>query len=275
VPLAPATAPTRIVDMSDGATQMFPATGAVAAAPGARPMPPLARQDEDDFLGDEPPVDDRRRRRWLWILLTVLLVGLVAVAAWALTSGGGDGGSGEPTTSTSASAPSSAATVQFDPADWIGDDYREAEALLDAEGFEVTTEPAGEEQLAAAGRELARGGVAATDPATAGPLEVGAPVVLYFAEEGYVPGGGEEPEEPAPTSEAPAETSEAPASETETSASETSTSASETSTSAASSSSVASATSASPPPSETSAEPPPDPGTDEGDGQAAPAGSGE
>ena len=276
VPLAPATAPTRIVDMSDGATQMFPATGAAVAAPGARPMPPLARQDDDDCLDDEPPADDRRRRRWLWIALALLLVGLVAVAAWALTrgggDGGGDGGSGEPTTSTSASAPSSAATVQFDPADWIGDDYREAEALLDAEGFEVTTEPATAEQLAAASLELAPGGVAATDPATAGPLEEGAPVVLYFAEQGYVPGGGEEPEEPAPTSEAPPETTE-PAPSTSAAPSTTASTAASSTSSGSSASETTTAPASSVPP-ETSAEPPPETGTDGGTAQAAPDGSG-
>ena len=224
VPLAPATAPTRIVDMSDGTTQMFPATGpgavagAVAApATAGRPMPPLAAAGDDDYLDDEPPAQDRRRRRWLWLALALLLAGLLALAAWVLLAGSGDEGRStpqEPTALATTSAPPAAATVPFDPAQWIGDDYRAAEAALAAQGLSVTTEPASEEQLAAAGLELAPGGVVATDPATAGPLAEGAGVVLFYAEQGYSPGGAvEEPVAPAPTtSQAPAPTtSQAPA----------------------------------------------------------------
>jgi serine/threonine-protein kinase len=217
-PLAPATAPTRVVDMNDGATQMFPATGAAAAATAGRPMPPLAAgEEDDDYLDDGPAPADRNRRRWLWILLAVLLAALLGLAAWVLLRPEDGTTSEETPASSSASAPSSAATVQFDPAAWIGEDYREAQAALDGQGLAVTTQPATEDQLAAAGLELAPGGVAATDPAAAGPLEEGAAVVLYFAENGYVPGGGEEeePEEPAPTTEAPASTSEEPAPTTE------------------------------------------------------------
>jgi eukaryotic-like serine/threonine-protein kinase len=218
-PLAPATAPTRVVDMNDGATQMLPATGAAAAAATAgRPMPPLAAgEEDDDYLDDEPAPADGNRRRWLWVLLAVLLAALLGLAAWALLRPEDGTTSEEPPASTSASAPSSAATVQFDPTAWIGEDYREAQAALDGQGLSVTTQPATEDQLAAADLELAPGGVAATDPSTAGPLQEGAAVVLYFAEDGYVPGGGEEeePEEPAPTTEAPASTSEEPEPTTE------------------------------------------------------------
>jgi eukaryotic-like serine/threonine-protein kinase len=218
VPVAPATTPTRIVDMGDGATQMLPATGPGAAAgpgTGRRPLPPLAAGGDDDhpddgYPDDEPPGDDRRGRRWLWIALALLLVALLGVAAWWLLDPAGGSGSEDPRPTASSAAPTSAATVQFDPADWIGTDYREAEAALAAQGLSVTTEPATADQLAAAGLELAPGGVAATDPATAGPLDQGADVVLSFAEDGYVPGGGEEPEEPTPPSEEPTPPSEEP-----------------------------------------------------------------
>ena len=282
VPPAPATAPTRVVDMSDGATQMFPATGpAPVAAPvtAGRPMPPLAAGEDEDYLDDEPPAEDRRRRRGLWIALALLLVGLLGVGAWALLAPEDDATVQEPTTTTSASAPPSVVTVRFDPAEWIGEDYREAEAALIADGFAVTTAPASADQLAAAGLELAPGGVAATDPAGAGPLAKGAAVTLYFAEEGYVPGGLEEPEEPAPTSEAPASTSEEPAPTSEapapTSEEPAPTSATPTPTptpSPSASGTVLPSSSAEPPP-------PPSPsspvdGTGEDDAQAAPEGSG-
>ena len=280
-PMAPATAPTRVVDMNDGATQTFPATGAAAAATAGRPMPPLAAGQEDDDYPDEPAPADRDRRRWLWILLAVLLAALLGLAAWMLLRPASGSTPEEPVTSTSASAPSSAATVQFDPAAWIGEDYREAEAALEAQGLSVTTEPATEEQLAAAGLELAPGGVAATDPATAGPVEEGAAVVLYFAEDGYAPGGGEEePEEPAPSTEAPASTSEAPASTSEAPAPTTETTAPTTESSAATSTAPTTAGGTSVAPTSASVEPPPaeepgggDVGAEEGGEQPAPGGS--
>lgn len=269
-PLAPATAPTRIVDMNDGATQMLPATGAAAAATAGRPMPPLAAgAEDDDYLDDEPAPADRNRRRWLWILLAVLLAALLGLAAWALLRPEDGTTSEETPASTSASAPSSAATVQFDPAAWIGEDYREAQAALDGQGLSVTTQPATEDQLATAGLELAPGGVAATDPATAGPLEEGAAVVLYFAEDGYVPGGGEEePEEPAPTSEAPASTSEEPAPTRDTPSSSTSSSSASEEPAPDSTPSTASGTAVEPPP---VLDPPPGDGDEGGDPADPPA----
>ena len=269
VPLAPATAPTRAL-ADDSSTQVLPATGprtatgvgalATGAVANGRPMPPLnAPEDDDPYAYDEPPADDRRRRnrKLLWIALAVLLALLLGLGAWVLMNSDRQGGTQAPQTSASAGSSASAETFLFDPQAYIGEDYREVQATLEAEGLSVTAEPATGDQLAAAGRALDEGAVAATDPDSAGPLEAGSDVVLYFAEEAFAPGGEEEPEAPASTSEAPASTSEAPTSTSEapTSTSQSPSSSSTASTSASSSApasgSSEAAPSSSPTPSET------------------------
>jgi hypothetical protein len=242
-PLAPATTPGMALAADDSRTQVLPATGprtaAGAAATGAmasgRPMPPLHAPDDEFYADDDLPPDDRRRsRRWLWIALAVLLAMLLGLGAWLLLGGNGNDGTQTPRTSASASTSAPGAAFAFDPQDYIGTDYREAQALLEAEGLTVTAEPATGDQLAAAGIALEANDVAATDPATPGPLEPGADVTLFFAEEAYAPPAEEEePEAPASTSEAPTSTSEAPATTSAATTPTTSSSAAPTSPSAA------------------------------------------
>jgi hypothetical protein len=100
----------------------------------------------------------------------------------------------------------------FDPQNYIGEDYRQVQAQLEAENLSVTAEPATADQLVAAGVALAANAVAATDPDTAGPLDPGSDVVLYYAETAFAPDDGVEPEPTVSSSEAPTSTSQAPTS---------------------------------------------------------------
>jgi serine/threonine-protein kinase len=253
VPWSPATTPSPALAADDSSTQVLPATGprsaagalpATGAAAVGRSMPPLHAAGDDDPYGydDLPPDDRRRSRTWLWIALAVLLALLVGLGAWLLLGGEEDGGSQSPRTSASAVTSASAEAFLFDPQAYIGEDYREVQAELEAAGLSVTAETATADQLVATGTALDAGAVAATDPGTAGPLDPGSDVVLYYAEQAYVPDTGEDTEEPATTSEAPTSTSEAPTS-TSASASPTRTSTSSSSSSAASSSPASSSSS--------------------------------
>jgi serine/threonine-protein kinase len=248
VPLAPATAPGRAFSPDDSSTQVLPATGprtaaragalATGAVAAGRTMPPLHAADDDDpYAYDDLPPDDRRRNRTrLWIALAVLLALLLGLAAWLLLGGDGDPGSGTPRTSASVGTSASAEAVVFDPQAYIGTDYRQVQARLEAANLSVTAKPATAAQLAAAGTALAKNDVAATDPDAAGPLQPGSDVVLYFAQRAYAPDDGQQ------TSQAPATTSKPPRS---TSAAPTTSSAPPSSTSAAASTSVTPSTSAS------------------------------
>ncbi len=255
----PPTTPTRTVDMSDGHTQLLPATGpGVPAGPGTagRPMPPLHAGADDDHLAEEPGGGRGRDRRLLWIGLALLLVLLLAGGAFLLF--GGDGDSGRDGTQTSASSSPTAGTAAgfvFDPAAYIGENFRAVEAELRAADIEVSTEAADAAQLASAGIPLEADDVAATDPSEPGTLQPGDEVVLYYAASPFAPGGGgqtstapatsEAPEttpsrtaEPTP-SETPDETDETGGTETETETDETVT---ETQTSTAAGTSVSSPT---------------------------------
>jgi hypothetical protein len=239
VPLAPATAPTRVVDMADGHTQVLPATGPAAAAgarplTGGRPLPPLHVQDDDHDDG-LPPDDRRRSRRWLWIALAVLLALMLGAGAWLLLGNERE----EPADSTPPSVSTSVDTVFFSPGQYIGENREVVAEALEEAGLSVTVEPATAAQLAAAGTSLEADDVAATDPEDAGPLDRGSDVVLYYAEAAYPP--VVENEVPATTSEAPASTSEAPVTTSEPPAS-TSTTPSVTTSSSSSSAATTSAT---------------------------------
>jgi eukaryotic-like serine/threonine-protein kinase len=224
VPLAPATTPSRALNGDESRTQMLPATGprtahgaATGAATGAlaagRPMPPLHAGDDDYYDDDLPPADERRRRLWLWIALALLVALLVGLAAWWVVGNAADGDPTSPRTSVSSGSTAATDAFLFDPADWIGVDYREAQAQLEAADLTVTAKPATADQLAAGGRALNARDVALTDPDKAGPLDPGSKVVLYYAEKAYDPDAGEESEAPASsTSAAPTSSSAAPTS---------------------------------------------------------------
>jgi eukaryotic-like serine/threonine-protein kinase len=234
----------------DSSTRMLPATGprsaagtgavATGAIGAGRAMPPLSTEgDEDPYaFHDVPPEERRRNRTWLWIALAVLVALLLGLGGWLLLGDPAGDGSESPRTSASAGTSASGEAFLFDPAAYIGLDYREVQEELEAEDLTVTAEAATADQLASAGRALDDKAVAATDPGTAGPLDPGSAVVLYFADGAYAPPTAEDSEAPASTSEAPASTSEAP--ET-TSAAPTSSSAAPTSSSAAATSSSSSA----------------------------------
>jgi serine/threonine protein kinase len=267
VPLAPATTPGFAPASDDSSTQLLPATGPRSAAgygavptgavTAGRPMPPLQAGDDDAYGYDDLPPDDRRRNRtWLWVALAVLVALLLGLGAWLLLGNAGDDGTETPQTSASAGTSASGEAVAFDPAAYIGEDYPQAQAELEALGLTVTAEPASADQLASAGRELADQAVAATDPGTATTLDAGSSVVLYFADGAYAPDSDSgETTAPETTSEAPKTTSSAPAT---TSSAPTSSSAASTSSSAAattsSSSAPASASSEPPAPSTTPTE---------------------
>jgi hypothetical protein len=167
----------------------------------------------------------------------VLLALLLGLGAWQLLGNDGNG-SQSPQTSASAGTSASGEAFLFDPQNYIGEDYRQVQAELEAENLSVTAEPATADQLVAVGVALDANAVAATEPDTAGPLEPGSDVVLYYAETAYTPDDGVEPEPPASTSATPTSTSATP---TSTSATPTSTSATPTSTSATPTSATSSA----------------------------------
>ncbi|WP_346620845.1 protein kinase domain-containing protein [Blastococcus montanus] len=215
---APVTAPTRVVDggaSADGHTQVFatPAAGMPTVSPrtGGRPMPPLhAAPDADDDWrpGDEPPPGGRNRR-WAWLAAAVVLLVLLAGTTYLVSSGNrgdGDGTTAEPTT-TSTTTSASPAAVTVVAADLIGRDADEVADELEADGLTVQQRPAAESVLAALGRELDEGAVAAVSPE--GPLSPGTLVTLTVADEGWTP-EEEEDEEPVPTTEPAPETSPTP-----------------------------------------------------------------
>ncbi len=194
----------------------------------------------------------------------MLLALLVGLGAWLFLGDPAGDGSESPPTSASADTSASGEAFLFDPQAYIGSDYREVQAQLEAANLSVTAEPATADQLAAGGIALDANDVAATDPGTAGPLEPGSDVVLYFAEQEYAPTTAEETETPATTSEAPSSTSQAA---TTSSAPPSSSSAAATTSSSApattSSSASAPATSVSPPPTPTTGSPVASPANEE------------
>jgi hypothetical protein len=218
---APATAPTRVVGgAADGRTTVFAAaTGAVAGAAvvggpttgPAGPMPPLQAPEEDDWIDgrDEPPADSGGRRRWLWITLALVALLLFGGIAWALLGAGGDDSGGTDRTTAPATTSQSAPAITLRLADYLGDDGDAAESEIDGLGLDATQSAASEEQIDAAGRELAPGQVAAIDPVDT-PLAPGGRVTVFV-----VPAADdeEEVEQPAET-DVPAATTTPPATTT-------------------------------------------------------------
>jgi len=227
VPLAPATAPGFAMVADDSSTQVLPVTGprsaagsgaaATGAVPAGRPMPPLHAEDDDDpyAFHDLPPEDRRRNRMWLWIALAVLVALLLGLGGWLLLGDPAGNGTETPQTSASAGPSTAGDAFFFDPRAYIGTDYHLVQAELEGKNLEVTAEPATVDQLAAAGRSLDANAVAATDPGTAGPLDPGSAVVLYYAVKPYAPDTGKTTEAPATTTGAPSSTKESPSSTNE------------------------------------------------------------
>ncbi|MGY1601968.1 serine/threonine protein kinase [Geodermatophilus sp. SYSU D00815] len=193
-------ATTEVIAMpEDGTRVLGGGTGAAAAVRGPstspRTMPPLQGPPVD---GDDDRRDDgqpaRRNRRGLWIAAVVLAVLLLAGGGWLLLSGDGEesppGGTTASASSTSA-APTTAGTVVVDTAAYIGRPYDEVRTLLEGQGLQVNREEAGEDRLAALGRELAAGAVAGSDPADT-TVPVGSAVILFVAGDGYAPDDGDD-----------------------------------------------------------------------------------
>jgi serine/threonine-protein kinase len=215
------------VDGTDGqGTRVLggPVTGAVASGPrtggrhaaGPRTMPPLQGPPVD---GDDVGHDDDRgwtrpeprrggSRRWALVLASLVLVAALVAGAWFLLSGNGagdgDGATAGPTTSSSptSGSPVPAQDLVTIPAaaEYLGEDADDVEAELREAGLEVTQVDASDEELAAAGVDLAAGQVAAIDPSGI-PVPRGTTVTLSVARQDYSP--AEEAEEPAPIEEDP------------------------------------------------------------------------
>jgi eukaryotic-like serine/threonine-protein kinase len=211
--VAPATAPTRIVDVGDGHTQVFatPAAGVPAVSPttGGRPMPPLqAPPDDDDWAGgDEPPA--RRTRRWLWPAAALVLLLIVAGTTCVLLNSGGENPRDDAASTTSAATTTAEiGGILLDPAQYVGRDADEVEEQLREAGFtSISREDASEGLLTALGQALDEGDVAGIDPSgvEAAP---DTPITLFVAPDDYDPAPeegdeGDEGETAAPTTTAP------------------------------------------------------------------------
>ncbi|CCG01042.1 protein kinase domain-containing protein [Blastococcus saxobsidens] len=214
--VAPATAPTQVVDIgADGRTQVFatPAAGmpAVSAATGARPMPPLhAPPDGDEeWLAEEPP-DRGSGRRWAWAAGAVVFLLLLAGTTYLLLAGNGDDpgrtqADPAPSVTTTSASPT---TVTLVAAEYIGEDADEVAAELGEAGLVVSQDEAPEDLLESLGRQLDEGAVAGVLPE--GTVPVGAEVTLLVAVDGWDPEAAEDDEvdeeEPVPTTEPAPET---------------------------------------------------------------------
>ena len=217
--IAPATAPTRIVDAaSSDRTQVFatPAAGipAVSPATAARPMPPLhARPDDDDeWLPEEEPPPGQNRR-WAWLAAAVVLLLVLAGIGFALLSGDGEGDSREQRTTAPTSNTSAGPTgMLLEAGMFIGRPVEEAETILREAGLVPRRMSAGASLLAGVDQVLDPGDVAGIDPT--GQAVPGTEVTVYVAEEGWDPEADEaedeepveEPEDEEPEDEEPVET---------------------------------------------------------------------
>jgi serine/threonine-protein kinase len=217
--------------LAESRTQVIPATGPNAAAPGpgtgpAGPMPPLqAPPEDDDWDGAYDDEPRRSRAKWLWIGAAVVLLLALAGGTWFLLNDGNrgrDGASAGTTTSSTSAAP---AGVELSAA-LIGRPADEVQAELQAGGLVVRREEADEDALASSGQALDAGDVAALDPSS-GFAAAGTEVVLFVAADAFDPGGGDD--EPTATTES---TTEARPTETTTTAATTTSSSTSTSTSA-------------------------------------------
>jgi serine/threonine-protein kinase len=213
--IAPATAPTQVVDLAaDGHTQVFatPAAGMPAVSPrtGGRPMPPLhAPADDDEWLpAEEEPA---RRRRWVWPAAALVLLLLIGGVTWMLLSNGdADRNRSADPTATSTSTSAAGPTGMFlDPARFVGLDVASAERLLRAAGLVPVTAVADDDVLERVTQTLDAGEVAAIDPSgrAAAP---GEEVTLFVTEEAWDPDAEEEqePTETVQPTTAPAPTTE-------------------------------------------------------------------
>ncbi|RBY93622.1 serine/threonine protein kinase [Blastococcus sp. TF02-8] len=212
--VAPATAPTQVVDVAaDGRTQVFatPAAGMPVVPPvtGGRPMPPLhAPENDDEWLPDDEP--QPRRRRWVWLvaaLVVLLLVG--GITALLLSGGNGDR---EDAGRTSAPPTTSAGPTGtfLDPSAFVGRDADEVTAELEAAGLEVQRETADEDLLEDVTQPLDAGDVAGIDPSGVA-VPAGATVTLFVTDEAWDPDADEEPTEaPETTTRPPAPTTTTP-----------------------------------------------------------------
>ncbi|MGY1843349.1 protein kinase domain-containing protein [Modestobacter sp. SYSU DS0875] len=200
--VAPSTAMTTVLDQDGISTTMIPATdpGAVRGpATAPRTMPPLAAGSVDGdrwsasrWDGDDPDPADRRRRL-LMVIGAVVLVLAVAGGLFAAVTAGGDEdrsrtADDDPSATSTAPARTSASdAIAFDVADYVGEDVDDVRSTLAGLGFvDVRQEAATQDQLQAAGVELAAGEVVTASP-PAGQLAGDETITLYVAESAYSP----------------------------------------------------------------------------------------
>jgi len=203
-------------NLAESRTQVIPATGPGAAAPGgpptgpAGPMPPLQAPPEDDDW--EAGGDGRSggRAKWIWLSAAVVLLLLLAGGTWFLLADGNRGAGGTATDTTSSQTTAGPSGVQLDAAAYIGRPADEVQAELEAAGLVVRQEEADDDQLAGAGQPLDAGDVADLDPSS-GFAAAGTEVVLFVAKDAFPPDDGETSEAPTSagtTSSEPTQTSE-------------------------------------------------------------------
>jgi serine/threonine-protein kinase len=189
-----------------------PRTGGRHAAGGPRTMPPLQGPpvdgDDDDRGWARPEPQRGGNRRWALVLASLVLVAALLSGAWFVLAGNGDdagdGTTAGPTTSSAPTSGASGATQDLvtipAAAEYLGEDADDVEAELREAGLEVAQVDASDEELVAAGIDLAAGEVAAIDPSGI-PVPRGTTVTLAVARQDYSP--AEEAEEPAPAEEEP------------------------------------------------------------------------
>jgi serine/threonine-protein kinase len=201
--------------LAESRTQVIPATGPNAAAPGpgtgpAGPMPPLQAPPEDDDWDDGYDEEPRgSRAKWLWLGAAVVLLLVLTGGTWFLLNDGNrgtDGGAAGTTSSQTSAAP---AGLELSAA-LIGRPADEVQAELQAAGLVVRQEEADEDALASSGQALDAGDVAALDPSS-GFAARGTEVVLFVAADAFDPDGGGGDQETTPsTTAAPTTTQAAP-----------------------------------------------------------------
>ncbi|MCZ2827365.1 serine/threonine-protein kinase [Modestobacter sp. VKM Ac-2986] len=211
-------AATTVIPVADAATGVIPATG-------PRTMPPLhgpptggGATPAEDWDGEDDDPAGGRRTRALWAAAVALLLAL-AVAGVVVLNSGGDERDADGTAALTGSTPSAVTSapagptgtdlVTIDPASYIGENLDDVTDLLETAGLVVAAEEATDEQLAAAGIELAEDDVAAVDPDVS-QVDRGSIVTLYYATEDYAPPAEET--STAPTSDAGQQTTSAPTS---------------------------------------------------------------